>query len=135
MQPSTRPKAAAKKSRLCQYAADWAQKLADEDRFDHRPNSKFGENLYMAYNSNPNAKIPGSSPVDNWYSEAEDHPFGAEPRSMSTGHFTQVVWKGSKELGIAMARSRSGKVIVVANYQPAGNYIGSYADNVPAPRE
>ena len=47
------------------------------------------------------------------------------------GHFTQVVWKKTKKLGIAKARSpKSDKVIVVANYEPAGNWIGQYKDNV-----
>lgn len=49
---------------------------------------------------------------------------------MSTaGHFSQVVWKDSKEMGVGMA-TKGGKCIVVANYTPAGNYIGMYQDNV-----
>lgn len=51
-----------------------------------------------------------------------------------TGHFTQVVWKGSKELGIGMAKgkSKSGMfcTYVVARYKPAGNYRGRYVKNV-----
>lgn len=36
------------------------------------------------------------------------------------GHFTQVVWKGSKEVGVGLATD--GKtVFVVGQYQPAGN--------------
>ena len=54
--------------------------------------------------------------------------------SNNLGHFTQVVWKNSKNLGIAKARSSSGKIIVVANYEPAGNYIGQYVQNVPPPK-
>ena len=52
----------------------------------------------------------------------------------TTGHFTQVIWKASKNLGIAKARSSSGKIIVVANYEPAGNFIGQYVQNVPPPK-
>ena len=54
--------------------------------------------------------------------------------SNNLGHFTQVVWKNSKNLGIAKARSSSGKIIVVANYEPAGNFIGQYVQNVPPPK-
>ena len=50
-----------------------------------------------------------------------------------SGHFTQVVWKDSQELGIARARTRDGKWLVVANYLPAGNFIGRYPDNVFPP--
>ena len=46
------------------------------------------------------------------------------------GHFTQVVWKDSRNFGIAKARSKSGKIIVVANYDPPGNFLGQYKDNV-----
>ena len=53
-----------------------------------------------------------------------------------TGHFTQVVWKNTQKLGIAKAKSpKSGKIIVVANYEPAGNWIGQYKDNVPPPKQ
>jgi hypothetical protein len=47
------------------------------------------------------------------------------------GHFSQVVWRDSKELGVAVAKNRSGHIFVVANYSPPGNFIGSFAENVP----
>lgn len=50
-----------------------------------------------------------------------------------SGHFTQVVWKGSRELGVGKARGRDGKVYVVANYRPAGNMMGEYEKNVFPP--
>ena len=52
----------------------------------------------------------------------------------STGHFTQVVWKDSKELGIGMAtgKSQSGMfcTYIVGRYRPPGNYRGRYKKNV-----
>lgn len=66
------------------------------------------------------------------YEEIKFHKFGYEPKSLASGHFTQVVWKESKQLGVAFAKS-GGKVVVVANYFPAGNMIGSFAENVPPP--
>lgn len=51
-----------------------------------------------------------------------------------SGHFTQVVWKESKELGVAMARNNSGQIFVVANYAPRGNIVGTYTANVPPPK-
>lgn len=51
------------------------------------------------------------------------------------GHFTQVVWKGSREIGVGKARSKDGKILVVANYRPAGNVIGRFSENVPAPSD
>ena len=49
------------------------------------------------------------------------------------GHFTQVVWKGSKELGIGKA-VKGDKVFVVASYRPPGNYAGRFKENVFPPQ-
>lgn len=46
------------------------------------------------------------------------------------GHFTQVVWKDTKSIGVAMVKNKSGKFVVVANYYPAGNVQGQYKKNV-----
>ena len=53
--------------------------------------------------------------------------------SGGTGHFTQVVWKGSTELGIGRAEvERSGMkcAYIVGRYRPAGNMMGDFAQNV-----
>lgn len=123
--------------RLCSYAQEWANKLALEDSFEHRTdNQEFGENLYCSWSSNPKAKCAGSKPVDSWYSEMTKYTFGSEPTNSASGHFTQVVWKRTEKLGVAKAKSaKSGKIIVVANYEPAGNWIGQYKDNVPPPMQ
>jgi len=119
--------------KLCSYAKDWAAKLAKTDSFEHRQNQELGENLFCSWSSNAKAKCPGNKPVDSWYSEIKKYEFGKEPTSMGTGHFTQVVWKTTKKMGIAKARTSGGKIIVVANYEPAGNWIGQYSANVPPP--
>lgn len=50
-----------------------------------------------------------------------------------TGHFTQVVWKASTELGIGKYTGKKGLwtcTYVVARYKPAGNYPTKLEDNV-----
>ena len=47
-----------------------------------------------------------------------------------TGHFTQVVWKGSVELGVGKAKSSDGKIFAVGRYRPAGNLISAFGENV-----
>lgn len=64
------------------------------------------------------------------YAEEALHQYGKEPTTLKTGHFTQVVWRDSTELGVGMARNRNGEVYVVCNYNPAGNFLGSFTDNV-----
>ena len=43
------------------------------------------------------------------------------------------MWKDSTELGVGMARNRNGEVYVVCNYNPAGNFLGSFTENVLPP--
>ena len=50
---------------------------------------------------------------------------------MKTGHLTQVVWKGSKQLGVGVAFANNGHTaVVVANYSPPGNYLNKFPENV-----
>ena len=64
----------------------------------------------------------------------------AAPISLSSppllaGHFTQLVWADTRHFGVGRATSRSGKILVVAHYAPAGNVSGAYKYSVlpPAP--
>lgn len=38
-------------------------------------------------------------------------------------------------MGIGKAKTSGGKVIVVANYRPAGNLVGSFVENVAPPKK
>ena len=50
---------------------------------------------------------------------------------LSTDHFSQLVWRNSKELGIGTAQSKSGNFFLVARYNPPGNIDGQFQDNIP----
>ncbi|XP_071097472.1 uncharacterized protein [Haliotis cracherodii] len=123
---------------LSSTAQKWADHLALTNTFQHSNASlkgePLGENIAMKWSSRPDA-YTGQEVTDQWYSEVKMHAFGGEPRSLSSGHFTQVVWKGSKEVGVGKAQTRDGKIIVVANYRPAGNMMGDYARNVLPPKD
>ncbi len=41
-----------------------------------------------------------------------------------------MVWKNTKEFGIGKAITKENKVIVVAQYQPPGNFMGQFDKNV-----
>ncbi|XP_053976943.1 uncharacterized protein LOC128885784 isoform X1 [Hylaeus anthracinus] len=118
---------------LCKTSQDWANILATRGRLEHRANIDYGENLYCMWSSNPKTIVSGDEPVNEWYAEEAQHQYGKEPTTLKTGHFTQVVWKDSTELGVGMARNRNGEVYVVCNYNPAGNYLGSFTENVLPP--
>ncbi len=61
------------------------------------------------------------------------YDFSSGRFSGRTGHFTQVVWKESTELGMGTANSMKGSMYcwyAVARYKPAGNFMGKFKKNV-----
>ena len=53
--------------------------------------------------------------------------------TMTTGHFTQVVWSSSRQLGIGKATGSHDGVpctYIVARYKPAGNFEGQFQTEV-----
>lgn len=116
---------------MCSLAQDWAETLAIEDRIAHRPNVNYGENIYCLWSSEQNAKINPREVCQSWYDEIKEYNFDVEPRaSPRAGHFTQMVWKATKHLGVGMSKTKKGKVLVVCNYNPRGNVIGEFERNV-----
>jgi hypothetical protein len=65
-----------------------------------------------------------------WYEEESKYNYRSAQFSTNTGHFTQVVWAGSTQMGAGRAVSSSGAHFVVARYSPAGNVRGKFAENV-----
>ncbi|KAF4524950.1 hypothetical protein B566_EDAN014131, partial [Ephemera danica] len=101
--------------------------MAGRNSLQHRTTRTYGENLYAMWGSRSN--VNGRTAVQAWYNEVKYYNFRSQGFSMKTGHFTQVVWKGSKELGIAIVTRGTG-TFIVANYSPGGNMMGQFRANV-----
>ncbi|CAI9612528.1 unnamed protein product, partial [Staurois parvus] len=115
---------------LCKSAQKWADHLLSIRTLQHS-NTDLGENLY--YKSSSNARdLPGNEPVDSWYKEIENYNFSRPGFSSNTGHFTQIVWKDSKEVGYGVATDGKRLYFLVAQYSPAGNITnpGYFEKNV-----
>ncbi|XP_051981285.1 uncharacterized protein LOC127642891 isoform X1 [Xyrauchen texanus] len=103
---------------LCRSAQEWADHLLSIKTLKHS-NGEHGENVYYAWSS-ATKKLTGQEAVESWYSEIKDYNFSRPGFSSKTGHFTQVVWKDTKEVGVGLATD--GKTtFVVGQYLPAGN--------------
>ena len=115
---------------LCDIAQKYAEELARTGNFAHSHNNFYGdnmgENLFACYGM----KINGKMMTDDWYNEVNMYNFNNPGYISGTGHFTQIVWKGSKQVGFGYAQARDGYYYGVANYYPAGNFIGEFEDNV-----
>ncbi|KAA0709781.1 Golgi-associated plant pathogenesis-related protein 1 [Triplophysa tibetana] len=115
--------------KLCASAQLWADQIFSEKCMKHSATDN-GENIYYAFSSEPK-KLTGKEPVDSWYSEIKDYNFKQSGYQQKTGHFTQVVWKSTKEVGVGLATD-GHTVFVVGEYSPPGNITNSgyYEENV-----
>nr|XP_043905280.1 cysteine-rich venom protein-like [Solea senegalensis] len=108
-------------------AANNAQQWADGCSMKHSPDSNrviatsgCGENLYMS-----SSKDSWSDAIQDWYDEVKDWRYGQGSINGGViGHFTQVVWYRSNQVGCAMAYCPNAKYkyFYVCHYCPPGNY-------------
>lgn len=111
---------------LTRYATNRAQKMAAADGALSSSRGPYGENLFMSWPTQPTP----AEVVKAWMDGAAEYDYGNPGFSNATGNFTQVVWKGSRKLGVGLARSASDRWYVIAVYDPPGNYTGQFPQNV-----
>jgi uncharacterized protein YkwD len=121
---------------LARDAGDWAMHLADRRTFQHTPDhlrGGQGENLWRGTRDH-------YSPwqmISYFVAEKRDFRPGTFPHVSHTGrwsdvgHYTQIIWPETQEVGCATARNHRHEVLV-CRYWPAGNVMGTRLD--PAER-
>lgn len=105
--------------------ASYAQEHASGCVFEHT-GGPYGEKLAAGYGS-----IQAS--IDAWYDEQSEYNFNDPGFSESTGHFTQVVWVGSSQLGCAWVECNTASTpgyYLMCEYENAGNVLGEFPQNV-----
>ena len=66
-----------------------------------------------------------------WYSEIQKYDYNSPTFSLDTGHFTQIVWSNTSEIGVGVSQSPDGRLTyLVARYNPPGNILNKFAENV-----
>ena len=113
---------------LAQSAQHWADYLASSGRFEHAPedrNDPEGENLWAG----TKGYYAPEAMVDAWIREKKFFRIGVFPDNSTTGkvedigHYTQVIWRTTLDVGCAEASSHT-EDILVCRYAEAGNYKG-----------
>lgn len=112
------------------HAQAWSDYMAATNQFRHST-GRYGENLAM-FGSNTNN--PCVRAVDRWYAENEEYDYLQSKFIFNAGHFTQLVWKRTTEVGIGIATSKNGITYVTMMYNPPGNVFGQFTQNVPLPK-
>jgi uncharacterized protein YkwD len=105
--------------RLAIAAEYWADTLVKSNKFEHNPKTPYGENLFEIVG----ASASPAEIVSEWASEEKNYNHATNSCSRVCGHYTQIVWRDTRELGCAVAR-RGHLEICVCEYDPPGNIVG-----------
>jgi uncharacterized protein YkwD len=109
---------------LAKHAQEWADELARTGKWEHRKDDKYGENLERGLGYTVLELAEG------WYDEKAKYTPGTPYPGVGhgVGHYTQMVWKDTTEIGVGKAvyttGEKKGRLIIVANYNPPGNFKG-----------
>ncbi len=111
--------------------ASFAESYASKCKFKHS-GSSYGENLAAGY---PTV----SEAINVWYAEQKYYSYGRPGFSYNTGHFTQLVWRGTQKIGCAYVACNGNNGTpgnyLVCEYSPAGNISSrAYFSNNVLPR-
>jgi Cysteine-rich secretory protein family len=111
---------------LASSAQDWANQLASSGTFEHSHTEGQGENLWMG----TSGAFSFTNMVDGWGNEKQYFKGGIFSDVSSTGnwadvgHYTQVVWRETSEVGCAVADGGDGNTYLVCRYTSPGNFEG-----------
>ena len=109
---------------LQQISQNWANKLASECKiYHHKGKIPFGENLFWT---------GGTTNISNaiyaWANEKNYYNYQKNTcqKGKVCGHYTQMVWKGTTDVGCAKQACPNGKgEVYVCSYWPSGNFVGA----------
>lgn len=83
----------------------------------------YGENIAMGYQN-------ATAAVEAWGDERKDYNFGKGDFTEGTGHFTQLVWKDTTDVGCGTTLCGDRGWFLACEYWPRGNVIGDFKDEV-----
>ncbi|KAK6534306.1 hypothetical protein TWF281_005634 [Arthrobotrys megalospora] len=103
-------------------ALSWNQEMADfardktQDCTMHHSGGPYGENLAFGYSD-------VTAAITAWYDEKNQYNAANPGFQMATGHFTQLIWKATSEIG-CYNRQCGGSQYLMCEYKTPGNVVG-----------
>lgn len=109
-------------------AQRWANYLAATGKFQHAPDSEVdpqGENLWAGTRNyfNPEDMVSAWAREKRYFRQGTFPANSTTGRVEDVGHYTQLVWRETAEVGCARAVGAQEEVLV-CRYANPGNYIG-----------
>jgi hypothetical protein len=113
---------------LARDAQDWAENLARKGRMEHTGQAQrksAGENLWMGQAGyfGPRAMVETFLDERRHFRPGEFPNVSRTGRWQDVGHYTQIIWANTREVGCAVAKGRQNDFLV-CRYRPGGNWIG-----------
>jgi Cysteine-rich secretory protein family len=124
-------------AKLAEHAKKWAQALAVSDMMEHSnaaADGGEGENLWFGSKGD----YAPEEMVGYFVDEGKQFKRGVFPdvstsgRWEDVGHYTQLIWSDTREVGCALA-SNARRDVLVCRYMPAGNVVGQPVYDYAAP--
>jgi uncharacterized protein YkwD len=106
-------------AQLADVAQDWATHLIATGGLSHRPDNRYGENIYAISGG---LALPAQV-VASWADEVRAYDIRSNTCARVCGHYTQIVWRQTRAIGCGIAADRRREVWV-CNYDPPGNVVG-----------
>lgn len=113
---------------VASHAQEAVDEMVEQESMHHNHSQEYSEGQNIAYGTE--GYMDPKKAVQMWYDEVNDPGYSGDG-DMGAGHFTQLVWKSTTKVGMAMGEA-GGDVYIAANYDPAGNMMGDYDNNVEA---
>ncbi len=124
-------------AKLAAHAKTWSQSLAVSDMMEHSAaaaDGSEGENLWFGTKDDytPEEMIGAFIDEKTMFKRGVFPEVATTGRWEDVGHYTQLIWKDTREVGCAIT-SNPRRDVLVCRYTPMGNIVGQKVYDYNAP--
>ena len=115
--------------KLNEMAEIYANQLLDSEGKKAFPLNIYNNDSTLGENIIISSKKTAEEICEIWYNENKNYDYSLNKFQKGAGHFTQIIWKETQEIGFGF-KFRDNNFCVVAYYYPAGNILGEFSENI-----
>ena len=115
--------------KLNEMAENYANLLLDSEGKKAFPLNIYEYGSILGENIMISTKKTVEEMCEAWHNERKNYDYNLNNFQKGTGHFTQLIWKETKEVGFGFI-FKDNNFCGVAYYYPAGNILGEFSENI-----